>query len=83
MVALSGLVLMAGSLAFAGVASAHAARISSDPGPDTVLTQSPQRVSATFNEALQPAFAAMTVVGPDQNIWSSGEPDVQLSLIHI
>ncbi|OBE96223.1 copper resistance CopC family protein [Mycobacterium sp. 852002-10029_SCH5224772] len=57
-------------------ASAHAARIATDPAANAVLASGPQRVSATFNEQLQTAFAAMTVVGPDGNVWSTGEPAV-------
>ena len=68
--------LAATALAGAGAASAHATRISSDPVENAELTQSPAKVSATFNEALQPEFAAMTVVGPDGNLWSTGAPQV-------
>ena len=55
-------------------ASAHAVRVATDPVENTELNQGPQKVSATFNEALQPQFAAMTVVGPDGNLWSTGDP---------
>lgn len=61
------------SLAGAGVAAAHATLISSDPAPGTALAVSPTKVSATFSEDLQPAFAAMTVIGPDGNLWSAGD----------
>ena len=71
------------ALAGAPVASAHAARISTDPADGASLAQSPQRVSATFNEQLQPEFAAMTVVGPDGNLWSSGAPQVQGAVIAV
>ena len=64
------------ALAGAPVASAHAARIATDPAENAALATGPQRVSATFNEKMQPEFAAMTVVGPDGNLWSNGEPDV-------
>ena len=36
-----------------------------------------------FNEALQPQFAAMTVVGPDQNLWSTGDPQVDGAVISV
>ena len=62
--------LVAGSLAGAAGASAHATRIATDPADTAELTQAPTTVSATFNEAMQPQFAAMTVVGPDGNLWS-------------
>jgi copper resistance protein C len=61
----------------AGSASAHATRISADPAPDSALDKGPERVSATFNEQLQTSFAAMTVVGPDGNLWSTGPTDIQ------
>lgn len=61
----------------AGTASAHAARVSTDPADNATVSTGPAHVSAVFNEQLQPTFAAMTVVGPDGNLWSSGEPRVQ------
>ena len=75
-----GLLLAAMALAAmpsAPVASAHAARLSADPPDNAVLTTGPERVSATFNERLQTTFVAMTVVGPDGNLWSAGDPTVQ------
>lgn len=59
-----------------GLASAHTVLLSSDPAADATLSAAPTTVSATFNEDLQPAFAAMTVVGPDGNLWSSGPPEL-------
>ncbi len=67
----------------AGVAGAHAARIASDPAENASLSQGPPKVSATFNEAMQPQFAAMTVVGPDGNLWSTGEPEVDGAVISV
>lgn len=67
------LVLTVLALAGAGAAGAHATLISSDPAPGTALTASPTTVRATFSEDLQTAFAAMTVVGPDGNLWSTGD----------
>jgi copper resistance protein C len=64
------------ALAGAGTASAHAIRISTDPAQDAALSQGPGRVSATFNEKLQTSFAAMTLVGPDDNLWSTGPAKV-------
>jgi MYXO-CTERM domain-containing protein len=58
-------------------ASAHAARVSAEPADNAVLTAGPAQVSATFNERLQTTFAAMVVVGPDGNLWSTGEAAVQ------
>ena len=74
-----GVALLLAALAtFSGpaVASAHAVRIATDPAENAALDTGPGTVSATFNEQLQPAFAAMTVVGPDGNLWSSGDPQV-------
>ncbi|WP_102144915.1 copper resistance CopC family protein [Mycobacterium hubeiense] len=81
--ALVGVALTVAALAGAGVAAAHATRIATDPVENAVLTESPQRVSATFNEQLQSAFAAMTVVGPDGNVWSEGDPQVQGAVISV
>jgi methionine-rich copper-binding protein CopC len=71
------------AVAGAGVASAHATRVATDPVENTELSQSPQKVSATFNEKLQPQFAAMTVVGPDGNLWSTGNPHVDGAVISV
>lgn len=67
----------------AGVASAHTTRIATEPAENAVLTVGPARVSATFNEPLQTAFAAMTVTGPDANLWSSGQPGVQGAVLSV
>jgi methionine-rich copper-binding protein CopC len=67
----------------APVASAHAVRVSTDPAANAVLAIGPQRVSATFNEQLQTTFAAMTVVGPDGNVWSTGDPTVRGAVVDI
>jgi methionine-rich copper-binding protein CopC len=74
--ALVGAALAVIALAGAGTASAHAIRISTDPAPDSSVDVGPSRVSATFNERLQTNFAAMTVVGPDENLWSTGPADI-------
>ena len=65
------------ALLCAPTASAHAVRIATDPAVDAVLDSGPQQVSATFNEQLQTTFAAMTVVGPDGNLWSTGDTHIQ------
>lgn len=75
--------LTVAAVAGAGAASAHATRIATDPVENTELAQSPQKVSAMFNEALQPAFAAMTVVGPDGNLWSTGDPQVDGAVLSV
>jgi len=77
-------VLMAAvALGGAPVAAAHAVRTATDPADGASLAQGPARVTATFNEALQPEFAAMTVVGPDGNLWSAGDPQVQGAAIGV
>ena len=62
----------------AGAASAHADRRRDRSRAGQLrFAQGPPRVSATFNETLQTQFAAMTVVGPDGNLWSTGDPQVE------
>jgi copper resistance protein C len=67
----------------AGPAGAHATRVSADPAENATLNIGPTRVSATFNEQLQTRFAAMTVVGPDGNLWSAGQPQVQGAVVSV
>lgn len=75
--------LVVAAMAGAGAASAHATRIATDPVDNAALAQGPQTVSATFNEKLQPQFAAMTVVGPDGNLWSTGDPKVAGAIVTV
>ncbi|WKG03329.1 copper resistance CopC family protein [Mycolicibacterium sp. HK-90] len=81
--AVAGLILAASALIGAPAASAHAARVAAEPAEHSSLSSAPQRVSATFNEALQPAFANMTVIGPDNNMWSEGDPSVAGAVISV
>ncbi|WP_166907045.1 copper resistance CopC family protein [Mycobacterium sp. DL440] len=81
--ALTGLILACSALLGAPSASAHAVRIAADPAEHSALSSSPPKVSATFNEALQPAFANMTVVGPDNNLWSEGDPLVAGAVLSV
>lgn len=62
--------------ATAPAASAHTVLTATDPAADSTVNAGPGRVTATFNEDLQPTFVAMTVVGPDGNLWSQGEATV-------
>jgi methionine-rich copper-binding protein CopC len=71
------------AVAGAGVASAHATRVATDPADKAEVTSGPAQVSATFNEKLQPQFAAMTVVGPDGNLWSTGDPKVEGAIVSV
>lgn len=73
---LSGLMFVAVLLG-APQASAHTVLTGTDPGSDSTLEAGPARVTATFNEDLQPTFAAVTVVGPDGNLWSQGDTVVK------
>jgi methionine-rich copper-binding protein CopC len=72
-----------GATVTAGGASAHAARVSVDPPENAAVSTGPTRVSATFNEDLQTTFAAMTVIGPDRNLWSSGQPQVRGAVVSV
>jgi methionine-rich copper-binding protein CopC len=67
----------------AGAASAHAARVAADPADHAAISTGPAQVSATFNEDLQTTFAAMTVVGPDGNLWSADEPRVHGTVVSV
>lgn len=69
------LCLGAGTLA-AGTAAAHSSPVSSVPADGASVETGPERVSITFNEPLQESFPALTVVGPDGNLWSKGDPTV-------
>jgi copper resistance protein C len=75
--------LLTGAVTAAGPAWAHAARTGSDPADNAELAQQPARVSATFNEDMQPEFAAMTVVGPDGGQWAQGQPTVAGQVVSI
>ncbi len=67
----------------AGAASAHAARVAADPADHAAVSTGPVQVSATFNEDLQTTFAAMTVVGPDGNLWSADGPRVHGTVVSV
>lgn len=75
----SGLRPVLAALALTGLligtpmAAAHTALTATDPVADSTVNAGPSRVTATFNEPLQPTFASMTVVGPDGNLWSQGD----------
>jgi methionine-rich copper-binding protein CopC len=81
--ALLGVLVWVIALSTAPAASAHAVRLATDPAVDAVVATGPHQVSATFNEHLQTVFGAMTVVGPDGNLWSSGEPRIDGAVISI
>lgn len=60
-----------------GAASAHSVVIGSVPAQGEQVVVGPDRVSVMFNEALQETFPALTVVGPDGNLWTKSEPLVE------
>lgn len=72
-----GLLTMVASMLGAGTALAHSVVISSTPENGAEIASGPERVSVTFNEALQESFASLTVVGPDGNLWTKGDPVVE------
>ena len=57
--------------------------MAADPADKAAVNTGPARVSATFNEDLQTTFAAMTVVGPDANLWSVGAPQVHGTVVSV
>ncbi|GGC64369.1 copper resistance protein CopC [Hoyosella rhizosphaerae] len=60
-------------LSVPGAAWAHAAMVGSDPTAGSVVESVPSQVSVTFNEPLQDQFSALTVVGPDGELWSGDD----------
>lgn len=60
----------------AGPASAHSARTGASPEDGASVTTAPDRVTLTFNEDLQEAYATLKVVGPDNHFWQKGEPTI-------
>lgn len=72
----AGLLLLSMGALAAATASAHSTPVGSVPGDGASIETGPERVSITFNEPLQESFPALTVVGPDGNLWSKGDPKV-------
>ncbi len=72
----TGALVLLGGLAGAGVASAHSTIVQMSPPDGAELTTGPDTVTITFNEAISPEYAKLTVVGPDGNLWSKGDPTV-------
>jgi len=82
-IAAAAWMIIAVAITGTGPASAHTVLTATDPAADATPSVGPNRVSATFNEDLQATFAAMTVVGPDGNLWSSGETEVRGSVASV
>ncbi|WP_038171689.1 copper resistance CopC family protein [Tomitella biformata] len=78
-----GLLTGAALVLGAGSASAHASLTSVDPADQSEIAQGPDEVQLTFNEAISPNFATITVVGPDNNLWSTGDVLVDGSTVGI
>jgi len=73
---LAGLELLPANLAFA-----HASFVRADPMPDSVLAQSPRRVSIWFTEPIEPAFSEIQVLDAEgrrvdnrDSVVDSGDP---------
>jgi methionine-rich copper-binding protein CopC len=72
----SGVVALVAGLALVlgtAPAWAHSRLESSDPASGSSLATAPSKVSLTFNEAVQPGFTAITVIGPDGKDYHSGD----------
>ncbi|MFE3190769.1 copper resistance protein CopC [Nocardia sp. NPDC059240] len=57
-----------------GVADAHSHVTHSEPGDGDVVAAEPAQVSITFNEKVDDP--QLTVTGPDGNVWSQGDVQV-------
>jgi hypothetical protein len=66
---LCGLALLLGS----GVAAAHTRLVSSDPADGSTRDTGPTTVSLVFNEAMEPGFSTVTVIGPDGRDYRTGD----------
>jgi methionine-rich copper-binding protein CopC len=66
---LAGLLLVLG----AGPAGAHSSVVGSDPADGSSIGAGPPAVTVTLDEPLQAGFGTVTVVGPDGNLWSTGD----------
>ena len=66
---LVGLAMLLG----ASPAFAHGFVVSTDPADGSSLSTGPPTVTVTFDEPLQKGFGTLTVVGPDGNLWSTGD----------
>lgn len=76
-----GLLAALGGIVGSGVASAHSVIVDMDPADGSQIDHGPDEVTVTFNEAISSNFANLTVVGPDGNLWTQGEPTVTGSRI--
>ncbi len=68
------LAVVAAALAFAGTASAHAYIVKTVPQASVVLTASPPEVALTFDEAVEPRFATISVTDAAGHQQATGPP---------
>lgn len=68
--------VLAGLLASAATASAHADLVASTPGDQEQLQQAPAEVTLTFSQPVGEQFASVTVTGPGGQTWQDGEAQV-------
>ena len=64
----------AGALTLAGTASAHAYLVKTVPAASVVLTASPPNVQLTFDEAVEPRFATISVTDAAAHQQATGPP---------
>ncbi len=64
------------ALIVAGVASAHADLVKSDPAANSTLDTAPSKVTIDFNEAVEPAFSKITVLFEDGSSVDGGDSAV-------
>ena len=64
----------AGALALAGTASAHAYLVKTVPSASVVLTAPPPNVQLTFDEAVEPRFATISVTDAEAHQQATGPP---------
>ncbi len=76
---LAGMALLGGTQP----ASAHSALVGSDPADGSSTASGPTTVALTFNEAVQPGFTTVTVVGPGGNQWQAGPPTEDGSVVTV
>lgn len=75
--------LGAAAVLAAPAAGAHTELVASQPAAGAVLAAAPTSVTATFDEAPEAAFAALTVLGPDGAPVSTGATTVSGSQLAV
>jgi methionine-rich copper-binding protein CopC len=67
----------------AAPALAHARLLNSDPADGASLDAGPQRVSLTFSDAMTGEFDAITIVGPDEKQYQTGDVSAEGNTVSI